>query len=106
MPDLLREKTVTARKPHACATCTATAIKPGETYTRATYAYDGRVYDWVQCTDCKQLADPVFGWTLDADCGIGAEDYLEWAREHVDDPNWGERAAAYLRRATGSEEER
>lgn len=98
MPDLLREKTVTARKAHECMTCTATAIRPGETYVRTTYVYDGHLYDWVQCTECDQISGLVYNWSSDPDEGVGRDDFMEWAREHHDDPRHGEAARAYLAR--------
>lgn len=93
MPDLLRSKTVTARKVHSCQTCFAAAIQPGQTYQRDTYVYDGRVYDWVMCEECNALASRVFAWADYFDEGIGADDYEEWAREHESsDPD----ALAYI----------
>lgn len=99
MPDLINDKTVTARKPHGCMTC-GTAIQAGETYSRQTYVYDGRVYDWVQCAECRALSGIVFRWVEDwYDEGIGQDEYVEWAREHRDDPTQGEAARAFLARS-------
>lgn len=97
MPELLREKTVTARKAHRCATCNATAIQPGQTYHRATYVYDGRVYDWVQCVECDKLVGIVYDWS-GADEGVGLDEYVEWAEDHRDDETHGDAARAYLAR--------
>lgn len=83
MPTLLREKTVTARKQHTCETCNATAVQPGDTYRRSTYAYDGRVYDWVQCDPCRNMAAEVFSWVGVTDEGVTGDDYTEWACEYV-----------------------
>lgn len=94
MPELLRSRTLTARKPHSCDTCGAIAVQPGQVYQRDTYAYDGRVYDWVVCAACAEITSRVLGWAFTED-GIGAEHYLEWAEEHeTSDAD----AAAYLRR--------
>lgn len=99
MPVLLREKTFVARKAHRCDTCEATAISAGESYSRQTYVYDGRVYDWVQCGACRAIAGDVFTWMEGwYDEGISRDDYLEWAREHKDHPVHGEAARAYLTR--------
>lgn len=97
MPELLKEKTVIARKAHGCMTCNATAIQPGQPYHRATYVYDGRVYDWVQCVECEALSGIVYDWAGDDD-GIGRDDYIEWAEEHRDDGTHGEAARSYLAR--------
>lgn len=101
MPVLLREKTVVARKAHHCGTCEGTAISPGESYSRQTYVYDGRVYDWVQCDGCRAIAGLVFTWMEDwYDEGISRDDYVEWAREHQDHPLHGDAARAYLARVS------
>ncbi|KAA9104994.1 hypothetical protein [Microbacterium rhizomatis] len=99
MPDLLKTKDVKARKPHSCETCNMTAIQPGETYSRDTYVYDGRIYDWVQCAACSALCGIVFAWAAYPDEGVGRDDYTEWAREvAADDTLEGERARWYLAR--------
>jgi hypothetical protein len=99
MPDLLKSKTVTARKPHGCQTCDATAIQPGEQYQRDTYIYDGRVYDWVQCHGCAAISGLVWEWSTHPEEGIGRGDYEEWARDLKDaDTLEGERARWYLAR--------
>lgn len=98
MPELLRSKTVTARKIHQCRSCFADAIQPGNTYTRDTYVYDGTVYDWVQCDACRAIMNAVYDWSVDAEEGITAETYDEWATEHRDESTHGEAARAYLER--------
>ena len=92
---ILSKKTVTARKAHVCMTCSATAIQPGQTYRRATYIYDGRIYNWVQCVECDALGGIVYDWS-GADEGVGLDEYVEWAEEHRDDGAHGEAARAYL----------
>ena len=84
MPDLIKTRDVTARKAHGCQTCNDTAIQPGERYTRDTYVYDGRMYDWVQCAACSALGGIVFKWAGHPDEGVGRDDYTEWAREVID----------------------
>jgi hypothetical protein len=101
MPELLRERTVTARKSHSCRTCGAKAIQAGETYVRATYVYDSRVYDWVQCVECARLQHAVYDWAGRPEDGIGAGDYQEFAEEQLSTPGSEhlEASRAYLRRA-------
>ncbi|HEU5223454.1 MAG TPA: hypothetical protein VFU07_07210 [Candidatus Lumbricidophila sp.] len=93
--ELLRSKMVKARKAHRCRTCASVAVAVGDTYSRDTYVYDGRVYDWVQCRECVALSGAVFNWCSYVDEGIGAEQYEEWATEHADHD---ERAQAFLAR--------
>jgi len=102
-PQLLAEKTVTARKPHACMTCNTVAIQSGIQYRRSTYVYDGRVYDWVQCLPCQAVADLVWQWANGQD-GIDADDYAEWADEFQEHPKHGEAARAHLARLRPSDE--
>ena len=83
---LLRQKLVKARVEHGCLVCTGTAIHAGETYLRSTYAYDGRVYDWVLCSNCEAMTSDVWDWSNQDDDGIGADTYYEWASEYRDDP--------------------
>ena len=95
MPHLISEKKVTARKAHGCMLCTATAIQPGQQYIREVYAFDGRVYTWISCTDCAAIGGEVYEWYGQPDEGVGADSYYEWACEHRDDA----RAVAYLARS-------
>lgn len=81
MTALVKAKTVTARKVHACRCCGAAAIQPGETYTRETYVYDGQIYDWVMCAPCRVIAGDVYDWAGSPDEGVGNDQYVEWAEE-------------------------
>lgn len=81
--EVIREKTVTARKAHGCETCNRPAALPGESYHRSTLVFDGRVYDWVQCQQCREMSSEVWTWTGYDDDGIGPDDYYEWAQEHA-----------------------
>lgn len=91
----ISRREVTARKPHRCMCCEVVAIVPGERYEREVCAYDGRIYTWVSCVECVAIRSKVAEWAADADDGVGADDYLEWAHEFADtDPD----AAAFLER--------
>lgn len=93
----LRDATPTARKAHTCEWCYGT-IQPGEKYHRSTNIYDERLYDWVACTECDALCPEVWDWAGRPDEGIGEDSFMEWARDHRDDPEHGEAARAYLTR--------
>ena len=97
MSEVLRDRKPTARKPHRCSCCGGT-IRPGVTYSRTTCLYDGRVFDWLSCPGCDDIARAVFDWVDYIDEGIGPEQYEEWAREHVDHLVYGQGARAYLAR--------
>lgn len=82
MPDLIRTRTLRARKPHACMTCHQNAVQVGETYDRATYTFDGRLYDWINCAACDEAKRFVIDWMdRDADEGLNEECFEEWARD-------------------------
>lgn len=99
MPTLLHSAHPAARKVHRCNCCTG-EILAGTAYCRETYVYDGHVYDWKACAGCEPLNDVVWSWVSRyADEGIDQDDYIEWARDHRDDPNHGEAARALLVRA-------
>lgn len=98
MPQLLSRKTVTARTWHACQTCGARAIAPGDEYVREALVHDGRAYTWVQCAACGDIAAEVWEWCWAPDEGVDRDDYYAWATETLNDAEWGSQAAAYLLR--------
>ena len=98
MPQLIATKVQKARKPHRRRCCWSVAIEPGETYTKDTYVYDSRVYDWICCGDCRDLTNTVWEWAYRPDEGVGEDTYLDWAREFENDPEHGESARAFLNR--------
>ena len=82
-PQLLREQTPKARKPHRCKCCYAT-VQTEEIYQRQTYVHDGRLFDWVTCNGCAAITNWVWAWAPEMDreeFGIGADDYTLWAEE-------------------------
>lgn len=101
MVSLVRTKTVTARKAHTCACCGVVAIHPGQTYVRETYTHDGRIYDWVSCAPCQEIAGDVYEWAGAPDDGVGNDQYVEWAEEMVvhGSDEVKARALAFLARA-------
>jgi hypothetical protein len=99
MPELLKHRNPVARKPHRCASCGGMAVRPGELYDRSTYVEGGRLFDWVSCLPCKRLAPVVSMWVVDADEGVGRDDFCEWASEMANDVVHGEAARAWLFRA-------
>ena len=83
MPELIRDRTVTARKAHPCQTCNRAAAVRGETYLRSTYVFDGRIYDWVMCQECSEMLSEVYDWSVDGyEFGVGRYEFHEWAQEH------------------------
>lgn len=91
---VLHDATPVARKVHACATCSAQAVQPGQRYSRSTLIFDGRIYDWVQCAECSAMSSWVFEWLYDTESGAGRDEYAEWAHEHAEYGTPEQQAAA------------
>jgi hypothetical protein len=104
MPDLLKSKTLKARKVHRCMLCGAPAVQPGGTYERSTLILDGRVYDWVECEPCG----PVATYAADdywLDEGVTSEAAIAWAEDNRGESGQrGEVARAFLARAFPGEQ--
>lgn len=99
MPDLIASRTVVAREPHRCRSCGAVSVQPGEAYHRETLAHDGQIYDWVSCEPCDAIFPFVCDkWSIFADEGVSAEDFVEWAEDHRDDEVHGQAAREFLAR--------
>lgn len=98
MPDLIRHTIPSARTAHHCMLCTG-HIGVGETCTRDTLVFDGRVYDWTECRECTDanVGAAVLDWAGDPDEGVDAEHAHSWACENPDNPA----AVAFLQRWGG-----
>ena len=88
-----------ARKAHRCANCSA-RIHPGETYSRQTNVYDGRIYDWVSCDPCEAIFQTIWDWAGRPDEGICSDTFFDWALDHRGE---SADARAYLSRVNWSE---
>lgn len=93
MSEVLRTARPKARKEHRCEWC-RTTINPGDTYSRQTCAYDGRLYDWVACLACLSISHVVSAYWGHPSEGIDETSYHDWAEENAED----ERAVAWLSR--------
>lgn len=103
MPEQLKEATRKARKAHCCSLCVG-QIAVGEEYHVSTNVFDGRVYDWRTCADCRRdrvLAE-VYDWAGMPDEGVDTDSALDWAHDAVlagpGHPSIVESAAAFLAR--------
>lgn len=104
MSQLLRETRPVARKTHRCSLC-FTKIKPGEQYRRAVLLGDDGLYEFLDCQPCQAVGAKVIAWLFDPWEGYTEEDAAEWARDHLDDPEHGALADAYLTRIRVAREE-
>lgn len=99
MVQQLSESKPTARKQHRCSLCNG-VISPGETYSRSTNIYDGRVYDFIECGSCvrDRVGSEVYDWSGCPDEGYTFEDAYEWAHDSRHTETRGEMARAWLAR--------
>ena len=83
MPETLRATAPKARKDHLCGTCNRT-ITAGERYHLSANLYDGRVYDWRECSDCiaDAITNEVYAWAGSPDEGVGFEQAEGWAHDN------------------------
>lgn len=76
-------KQTKARKEHRCNFCNY-KIRVGETYEKATYAYDGRVYDWKTHNRCSKLANRLNLYD-DVDEGVTMDYFMDAVSETYKD---------------------
>lgn len=95
----LREATRRAAKEHRCGMCNGT-ISVGEEYRVSTNVFDGRVYDFRECTACAKdgIVHEVYAWAYSPSEGVDGEQAWEWAHEHRDHDLLGAAALAWLAR--------
>ena len=79
-----------ARKEHICELC-GCKINKGQKYYRQTNIYDGRIYDWIEHEECREIASELDMYDeCDYDEGLSPDyfkeildNYIYW--EHYDD---------------------
>lgn len=79
-----------ARKEHICELC-GCKINKGQKYYRQTNVYDGRIYDWIEHEECREIASELDMYDgCDYDEGLTPDyfkeildNYIYW--EHYDD---------------------
>ena len=79
-----------ARKEHICELC-GCRINKGQKYYRQKNVYDGRIYDWIEHEECREMASELDMYDeCDYDEGLSTDlfkeiidDYIYW--EHYDD---------------------
>lgn len=90
MVTTIKESHPIARKEHICELC-GCKINKGQKYYRQTNIYDGRIYDWIEHEECREIASKLdmFG-ECDYGEGLSSEvfeeildDYIH--REHHND---------------------
>ena len=79
-----------ARKEHICELC-GCRINKGQKYYRQKNVYDGRIYDWIEHEECREIASKLDMYDeYNYDEGLSSENfeeildnYIYW--EHYDD---------------------
>jgi hypothetical protein len=77
--DILREKTVKARKPHSCDWCNS-EIKVGQEYKKTVCKGD-YIYDWKECNKCKKYVEEMYEELEPQDDGYSSDDFEEFIYE-------------------------
>ena len=86
----IKESHPIARKEHLCQLC-GCKINKGQKYYRQTNVYDGRIYDWIEHEECREIASELVVYDeCDYDEGLSLEDFEEIIdnyiyQEHYDD---------------------
>ena len=72
-----------AKKEHICELCGCT-INKGQKYYRQTNVYDGRIYDWVEHEECREIASELdmFG-ECDYDEGLSSDLFKEILNDYI-----------------------
>ena len=78
-----------ARKEHICELC-GCRINKGQKYYRQKNVYDGRIYDWIEHEECREIASELVVYDECDDEGLSSEDFEEIIdnyihREHHND---------------------
>lgn len=90
----LKSATPVSRGKVRCNCCGA-VIDKGIVYQRDTFVFDDAIYDWSSCPPCDEMTEDVAAWCSPLwGEGVSAEDFLEWAYYHANDP----RAIDFLKR--------
>jgi hypothetical protein len=96
MSRLMSEAKPVARRQHTCDWCFS-KVEAGQRYRTLRVLDDYGFHTWKCCLPCLAMAPKVQKWTWDDEEGMSADDFLEWAHEHEEDPD----ATAFLvRRST------
>ena len=79
-PEIICEKTRTARKIHKCDYCGGN-IEAGEKYNDAALKYDGTVYNWRSHKKCDYIASEIWEYVDPCDGGMCADDFAEGCQD-------------------------
>ena len=90
MVTTIKESHPIARKEHICELCSC-KINKGQKYYRQTNIFDGRIYDWIEHEECREIASELDMYDgCDYDEGLTPDyfkeildNYIYW--EHYDD---------------------
>ena len=72
-----------ARKEHICELC-GCKINKGQKYYRQTNVYDGRIYDWIEHEECREIASELDMYDeYNYDEGLSSEGFEEMLDEYI-----------------------
>ena len=71
-----------ARKEHICELCSC-KINKGQKYYRQTNIFDGRIYDWIEHEECREIASKLDMYDECDDEGLSSEGFEEILDDYI-----------------------
>ena len=71
-----------ARKEHICELC-GCKINKGQKYYRQINAFDGRIYDWIEHEECREIASKLDMYDECDDEGLSSEVFEEILDDYI-----------------------
>ena len=79
----IKESHPIARKEHLCEFC-GCKINKGQKYYRQTNIFDGRIYDWIEHEECREIASELDMYDeYNYDEGLSSEGFEEMLDEYI-----------------------
>ena len=83
MPTLLKDSHPIARKEHTCELC-GCKINKGQKYYRQTNIYDGRIYDWIEHEECRDITHELDMFSeCDYDEGLSSDYFKDIIDDYI-----------------------
>ena len=88
MVTTIKESHPIARKEHLCEFC-GCKINKGQKYYRQTNIFDGRIYDWIEHEECREIASELDMYDeCDYDEGLSTDLFKEILYDYIDQEHY------------------
>lgn len=88
MVTTIKESHPIARKEHLCEFC-GCKINKGQKYYRQTNIFDGRIYDWIEHEECREIASELDMYDeCDYDEGLSTDLFKEILDDYIDQEHY------------------